>query len=358
MNALFSYDEENDKLTFLTSFQKEQKKKYLYYKAFLYRDEAWFIPYMANYIAIVNLEKKSIEYIPVIFNKEYEYTFVKYINILYFKENFLCLVPQDVDAAIIIDLKNKKIKPYYNIASGKKTYPYHSAVFYDEKIYFFPWMEQNILVLDLKTNERVYLPWNKKPGAFRDAIYNQRSGCLFHSPANDNYILVDDLLGRQHKYIKCGDWKDWKYRTCYASESKNELFFWGHEKDIVIKINKNDYKVTVYQIDHKSAGIYFFPIESDDIEALVFEGNCIIRYDKEKDIFFNIYISTTWRDFIREIKQSDVGFEDIMEPYKNAVTMENNKMKLPQFIFYASDIKKTEYHRKKTDIGYTIYKYF
>lgn len=34
INALFMYDEKKDKLTFLTSFQKEKKREYLYLKAF------------------------------------------------------------------------------------------------------------------------------------------------------------------------------------------------------------------------------------------------------------------------------------------------------------------------------------
>lgn len=356
MNALFLYNEENDKLTFLTSFKKEEKQKYLHLKAFLYKDEAWFIPYTADYIAIYNFEKNYIDYMPLIFCKEYKFTHLKYINILFFEKKFLCLVPQDVDATMIINLEEKRAKAYNNIANGKKAYPYHSAVFIKGKIYFFPWNETKILELDLKTDSRNFLPWRKKREDFRDAVYDEKKGVLFYSPAKENCILIEDLYGKLYKKIKVFNWDDEEYRTCFFSENVQNIFFWGHEKNIVVKINRNDYKVKSYYIKNESAGIYFFPIESENIEALVFEGNCIIKYDEKKDRFLVKHLSTTLKKFICEIGRSDASFFDIVGMYKDDNFKEDNKFELQHLIFYTSPKKRLN-HARKINIGSKIYKY-
>lgn len=356
MNALFSYNENENKLTFLTSFKKEKKKHRLYYKAFLYKNEAWFIPYQADHIAIVNLERKTIEYMTLMYHKEYRRTSLKYINFLCFERDYICLVPQDVDAAMLIDLKNKRAKGYYDIVKYDMTYPYHSIVFKNEKIYFFPWNEKKILVLDLKTDERNYLSWYGGKGVIRDTIYDKKTGYLFHSSATDNYILIDDFYGNIYKKINFGNWNDKEYKICYASRSGLNLFFWGHEKNIIVKINVDNFKTKIYSVEHNSVGIYFFPISSNDIEALVFEGNCIIKYDKEKDKFLKIYMSTTSEKLIEEIENSDVTLGNVIEPSKKDIIKEDNQFELQLLIFYASYKKMLKPYHKKNSIGSKIYK--
>lgn len=349
MNALFMYDEQNDKLTFLTNFQKEEKKEALYLKSFLYKEEAWFIPCWADQIAIVNLEKLSVEYMPLLYHKEYHDTYVKYVNILPFKDHYLCLIPQDVDAVMIVDLKNKRVKAYYGIVEADKNY--HGAVFHDEKIYFFPWKEENILILNLKTDERIYRPWKEEREAFGDAVYDESFGQLFHVPARENYIRVDSLHGEAPKKVKFGDWNDREYKTYYATESEREFFFWGNKRDIVLKIDKENCSVKQYQLSCGLSENCYFPICSDSVEALVFDGNCIIRYDSEKDIFNFIYIDITYEIILHEIEMSGINIKNIMGD------MENSFWRLQQFMLCIQMKKDIESVFEKKCVGESIYKY-
>lgn len=346
MNGLFMYDEITDRLTFLTSFQKEQGRDCLYLKAFLYKNEAWFIPFQAEYVAIVNLEKKSITYMPLLYRKNYCCTYLKYINILHFKEDFLCLIPQDVDAAMIIDLKNKKAKGYYGIVEERKRYPYHGAFFYEEKIYFIPWSEINILELDLETDERHYLPWNEKKESFGDVVYDEKTEKLFYAPARSNYINVSEWHNGICKKIKIGDWDDKEYKTYYTTNSIQEIFFWGHEKDIVVKIDKGNCEIKIYKIQYKSSGHFFSPISSEDVEALVFDGNCVIRYDADKKAFVCIYMTTTVSDF----------FYDNFRNFERNWLNESNILSFEQFLNSALKKNEKKVNLEKRNLGKEIYK--
>lgn len=266
------------------------------------------------------------------------------------------MVPRDVDAAMLIDLRNKKAKGYYNIVKGDKDYPYHSVIFREGKIYFFPWNEEKILMLDLETDERDYIDWYGGKEVIRDTIYDQKMGYLVHSSAKDNYILVDDFYGNIYKKIYFGNWDDNEYKICYVSRDGRNYFFWGHEKNIVLKVNIDNFETKIYSIEYNSLGIYFFPISSNDIEALVFEGNCIIKYDKENDTFLNIYMSTTSEKFIEEIENSDNRLGDVVGIFKDDFFEENNKLEIRHLIFYILHKKSLNCNRNKTNIGRKIYK--
>lgn len=355
INALFKYDEKENKLTFLLCFQKEKCKNYLYLKAFLYEDEAWFIPFQADYIAIVNLNDFSIQYLPVICKKKLKSTNYKYINILFFRKKYLCLIPQDIDAAVVYDLASKKGKAYYNIVENQEVYPYHGAIYKNKKIYFFPWTAEKILALNLETNEREFLLWNEKEEDYGDVIYDKKSGFLFHAPARANDIMVDNLEGSICKKIRFAEWNDRKYRTYYSTNTEKNIFFWGHGKDIVIKINKEKCSFQLYNITQDFPGNYFFPISSNSVEAIVVGSNCIIKYDTLKDKFRAIYISTNIDDLLREIKLAGIEFADVLDGFSKEKVIENELIGVRQFALYMSETKKAKNYRGKEKIGSRIY---
>lgn len=347
MNALFMYNINKKKLIFLTSFQKEKKREYLYLKAFLYKNEAWFIPNQAEYIAIVNLDTYYINYMPLDYQKCYNDKGIKYINILHFNEKYLCLIPWDIDATMIIDLENKSMASFHGIVDQKKKY--HDAIFIDNKIYFFPWNGKDILALDLKTNQRADLPSRLGEENFGDVVYNKKNRCLFHAPAKDNYILIDNLNGNICKKIRLDYWNDRKCKTFYSTEVMNDIFFWGHEKNVVLKIDKNDNSMKKYIINSKYSNKYFYPICSDDIEALVYNGNCIIKYNKDKDDFTYLYLTTTFDELMREMQTQNIDFMEIIE--KKSL-IENDIYNLIYILSCELNIKVEE---KGKNIGNSIY---
>lgn len=350
MNALFMYDEKKDKLTFLKSFEKELKRESLYLKAFLYKNEAWFIPHRADNIAIVNLDTHFIDYIPLEYHKCYNHEGVKYNNILYFNKSYLCLIPWAVDTVMIIDLRDKNTVSYYDIVDEKRHY--QNAIFYDNKIYFFPWSKKDILVLDLKTNKRVKLPQPEEEESFGDVVYDEKSGCLFHAPGKKNYILIDNLSGKERKLIKLDYWDDKKYKTYYSTQKLYNIFFWGYEKNVVIKINKNDNNIKVYTITPKHLMKYFYPIYSNDIEALVYGRNCIIKYNADRDDFSYLYITISPDTLIQAQKAQNTNLIRIDQ---QKIMQENVVSNLIYFLLYILGITHIRNDEIEKNIGSQIY---
>lgn len=349
MNALFMYDEKKDKLTFLTSFEKENKSEYLFLKAFLYKNEAWFIPYQAEYIAIVNLDTFVINYIPLRYRKECDNK-GKYINILYFNEKYLCLIPWTIDTVVIIDLQNKTTMAYYDIGNQRKSY--QSAIFFDNKIYFFPWNAKDILVLDLITNEQMKLHLTEREENFGEVIYDKKTEHLFHAPAKQNYILIDSLKDKTCKKIGLDFENDGNYKTFYASEKRDDIFFWGHEKNIVLKMNKNDNKVKIYPIILDSTKKNLFPICSEDIEALIYNDNCIVRYNIKKDKFSYLYINIVFEELMQAIKSQEKKFIKKEKVYFGS---ENETQSLIFFLYYMLCDARDKENKIKENIGSQIY---
>lgn len=350
MNALFMYDEKKDKLTFLTSFHKEKKSEHLYLKTFLWKNEAWFIPNQADYIAIVNLDTYSVSYMHLDYKNCYNNQEIKYINILHYNEKYLCLIPWAVDAVMIIDLQKRDAVAYYDIVDLKKNY--QSAIFLNNKIYFFPWKAKEILVLDLETNGRVELPQLDEEGSFGDVVYDKKSECLFHTPAKKDYILVNNLNKKLTKKIKFDGWGDKTYKTFYSSDTTDNIFFWGHEKNIVIKLNKNDKSMKVYSISPQYSKKYFYPIYSDGVEALVYGGNCIIKYNADKDEFSYLYINITFDTLIQAIKAQNPNFNKIENV---EILYENDVRGLMYFLFFTSNIATKNIYEIKENVGNQIY---
>lgn len=356
MNALFMFDEKKERLSFLTNFKKEKRSDYLYVKSFLYKDEAWFIPYCADYIAIVNLKNLFIEYIPIISQNMCDRSSIKYVNILNFKNDFLCIIPQEIGSMIIIDLKNKELKTYDNIVEKKETYPYHGAIYRDEIIYLFPWKSKKILITNLITDEQFILPWENGQEAFGDVIYDKECNQLFFAPACNDHILIYNLQEQFGKKIKLKDWNGRGYKTYYSTECERELFFWGHEKNIVIKINKDDYSVKIYNIFHESTGFHYTPISSSNIEALLFDSNCIIRYEKKSDKFEKKYMYTNVKDLLDEIEESNVNLSDVIQGYEGEIFKETIGNGLKKIMICMSRDRKNEL-LYMINRGKRIYKY-
>lgn len=350
LNALFMYDEKKDKLVFLTNFQKEKKREYLYLKAFLYKNEAWFIPHRAEHIAVVNLDTYFISYIPVNYRKCYNHEGIKYINFLYFNEKFLCLIPWAVDTMMIVDLQNKNTLLYNDIVDQRRNY--QNAIFLNDKIYFFPWKAKDILVLDLETNERVKLSRTEDEESFGNVLYDKITGHLFHSPAKQNYLLIDCLDGKVYKKIRFSCWNDNKYKTFYATDGIDNIFFWGHERNVILKINKKDNSVKIYPITFQDACKNFFPICSSEIEALVYDGSTIVKYNTEEDKLIYLDINITFDVLIQAIKAQGMDF---MKIGRGRILYENEDWSLNYFLTCTLNNIKINVNEPKKNTGNRIY---
>lgn len=148
-------------------------------------------------------------------------------------------------------------------------------------------------------------------------------------------------------------WNDEKFKTFYSTEKTDEIFFWGYEKNIVLKVNKNDLSVKIYKVNPRYSPKYFYPICSNDIEAVVYDGNCIIRYNIDKDEFSYLYITMSVESLIQEIKTQNIDFMGIE---KNKILYENENWNLIHYLFYKRGIGEIKNNGTKKYVGNQIYK--
>lgn len=120
-NALCKMDLETNEVEILKIFEKEPMYSRLYRQAFLYGNEAWFIPQRAKYITCVNLDTLDISYYDVPFHTEIEetdkYTYCRYHTGVFVEKDKLCIFPYDADLVLVIDMKSHMITPIYEISN-------------------------------------------------------------------------------------------------------------------------------------------------------------------------------------------------------------------------------------------------
>ena len=111
INGLFQLDLITHELIYLKSFMKEKACFAIHRMAFLYGNEAWFVPQNGIYIAVVNLDTLDVEYLKPPFKKINEDAVSK-IGAVYYtgniiEEKYLYLIPTTIDTLLVIDLEKK-----------------------------------------------------------------------------------------------------------------------------------------------------------------------------------------------------------------------------------------------------------
>lgn len=347
MNALFSYDALMNKLTFLTSLSADNHTNFLYVKSFLHNHEAWFIPAKATHIAIVNLETFTVEHLSLEYRYEYHDATIRYLNYIRISENLICLLPRDVDAAMIINLDTREKRAYYHISNGERYY--HCAVFENEKLFLFPWTAEKILVLDPKTEERSYLQWDYKAEAFGEAVYESGTKELIFSPALEKDIMVlnyKDGFGNAEMFAGSSNENDMTY---FATDYKDDIFFWGFKSDIVIKMNKKSKSVKKYYFQEDLLQEVFFPICSNESLA----GNRIIQYDDANDCFTEKNLQIDRETFFQEVLDAQCNISNVIGKISR-IFAESEGVPLDFFTDYLL-YKEVFPYSEKQEIGADIY---
>ncbi len=281
VSGLFKYSERKNELSFLMPFKDVGKFKYQFIASFIYKNEAWFIPQLADKVAIVNLEDLSVKYLDVLFKSQFNVTGVKYISCCIFEGHYVCLAPQDVDAVNIIDLEAHEITAYYDAAAETNNY---SGVFYEDgKLYFYPWKGEQELIINWHTGEKQFQKWEESDYAYGDVFYDEKRRVAIHAPTLARDILVEKFSGNETNKIALGDAGTDGYLAYYISRAGNdEIIVWGEETDNVFRMNLQDMSYSVCKMHGKGKNEYLFPIHSDDFsdgsEAILFGGSRIARY--------------------------------------------------------------------------------
>lgn len=329
LNALFVYDQKTKKLTYLDSFDINWGYYCMYIRSFLYKDEIWFVPGEAEKVAILHTHNMQIEYIPIHFGEKYCISKLKYNNFVIFNDYYVCFIPRSISEAVIINMETKKVEKYYEIA--KQNEEFQNAILVDNMLLFYPWHGQRKVFLDLMSGELNDEQWYGNE-SFGDAVYDEVSEKIFHAPALENYVLVDDVHGKiSETKILNFPTNDAGYHTFYSSLCNGEILFWGMKG--VISINSKKHYIHYSQIREDTDGVILFPIDSSSKEAFVYEGNKIWKYDDSKERYIAIEISIKFEDFLNQIEKAGRCIHDLYEHMKYYCEEENNPWTLKEYIY-------------------------
>lgn len=198
VNGLFRMNLETQQVEFLRMFTKESGHFLLFRDAYLYENEAWFIPWKGSYIVKVDLDTLTMEYFDMPFHtvtspEQHKLAAVDFTAGLpaysasgLLQNRYIFLIPSLYDTVLIIDMKEKTIYPYYDIVdTEKELFTYGCAV--EHELWMYPYNGVRLIKLNLKTGEKEYYEWDYPRKTFSGMEYV--NGNFWFSPDQVDYVL-------------------------------------------------------------------------------------------------------------------------------------------------------------------------
>lgn len=347
LNALFVYDLESKDISYVDSFQTEQEVYCMYIQSFLYKQEIWFLPAEAEKIAIFNTLNMQIEYMPIDCKSRHCVSKNKYNSFIRFDESYVCFIPRGLQEALVINLETRKVEKYYKIA--RENEEFQNAVFVDHILYFYPWHGYYKVSLDLISEKLNYEKWENYE-TYGDAIYDEKTGNIYHAPARGNHVLIDDVNGNiVEKRNMNSPLNAAGYHTFYSSSYEDEILFWGVKG--VITINSQKQEIVYSQIREEDDGVILVPVACSK-EAYVFGGNQILQYNDIQKKYTSIKLVITLKALMTQIGKAGKRFCDLYRYTEHDFETENVPVSLNGFIYmmkYNLITKDINYLEKKSD---------
>lgn len=312
MNALFVYDLKTNQLRYLTSFMREQQTQYLFRKAFLNKNEAWFIPERAQYIVSVNLESLDMQWISLDYHwVDYEET-LKCASAGVYLDKYLYTVPYGIDSVMIIDMETKQAKVFYDICSDEEKY---AGAYYDNNVLWFtPWKGNQVLGLNVDTGEKIRRSWSYGNAMFCEPVIDKGRNQVWYMPAQANYILANDIHGIEIKRLSFENRTYSKipleidFHSYYGKIVEDRLFILPFDGENIIQIDLKTNKLMCYPIVNTKAILPFYRIIDSEHLCAVIEGtNELVIYDERNRQFQLFELKLGKHEFYNQFKQ--VEFE-------------------------------------------------
>lgn len=241
INGLFELDLNTRKILFIKNIEGEPWEMHLFRKAFLFENEAWFIPQRANHVICVNLDTYDIEYFELPYNKKFEETknypyYFAYIDGLIVNERYLYCIPNGLDSLLIIDMQEHHILSVKEINNPELDLIY-TAYFYQGKVHLLSQkgkLDKLIYIESKKVEKR---NWKFDSTGFLSSM--QIGTDLYLIPAyletgNTKRLAKIDLLTEEIVYIEMPDIFEEYYEGLYI---KNYLILLPDYGKNFIKMN-------------------------------------------------------------------------------------------------------------------------
>lgn len=247
INGLFSLNIKSQEVSFLKLFEKEQLSPRLHRAAFLYKNEAWFIPQNARYIANVNLKTFDIIYYDTPYHNRNinANDFCAYIKGHIVQERYLYLIPYDIDTVLIIDMESHKLYPFYDVIN-LETELMADGVIIEDKLLLFPWEGKFYTMIDLRTDERNKKEWMFREGSFCSACHVGKK--IWFSPIKEKYILYVDIeTGKSNKLLL----PDSENQYCDMMKVDDKLIFFPYQTTNFLIVNQRTFEMQIELIKGK-----------------------------------------------------------------------------------------------------------
>ena len=206
INGLFCLDIETENVHFLKRFEKELQNFKLYRDAYIYGNVAWFLPWKGKYIVKVNLDSLEMKYYEVPFHTVNTLSKNKF-DALYFttmlvQDRFICMIPTIYDAVIVIDMKEEKIYPFFDVIDTKKEiYPY--GFFADNVLWLCSYNGAEMIKLNLATGEKERVSWNSSEFYYSGVEYV--NGTLYFLTNKMGVLINMDIEMQRKREIQLPD---------------------------------------------------------------------------------------------------------------------------------------------------------
>jgi hypothetical protein len=270
VNGLWVYDILLDKIVLYKRFEQEQTSYAIHRRAFLYNDEAWFIPQYGNKIAIVDLNHYDISYIEIPFKQFSEDGLKKTQAKTYdggiFNEHYLYMIPTGIDALNIIDLRDRSVQTFYNVNDNEVLM---HGFFYENKIYAY---SEDLLIksIDIKTGKvEIISRFKDNAKSYGTACLDKTMKRVYLAPFG-NAIAYIDLQNMQKHEIELPE----SVMTECTLDYGEEIIFWGIRTDVVVILNKRTQNVEIRRLDTVAdlKDIRYIPVDSDE-EKIAFSSD-------------------------------------------------------------------------------------
>ena len=300
INGLFQLDLKTNEVRYLKRFSEENNGGSLHQMAFLHNNEAWFIPRMGKYIAIVNLDSMDIKYLRPIYRKVInKVDYAMYYFGMIIETNYLCLIPMKVDTLLLINMDTKDMYPYEGLLEEGECFPF--GAYAEGCVFLYPYIGEKFLEFNLRTKEKRRYLWKHPLGAYEEVLYCNNK--IWFTPLLSDYILKMNIKTKEFMKISIGYLYEEGCMYHQIVVYNNALFFIPFESDRILRFDLFNNKLSKICLPGKNR---YRLLKIYSLKLLVLTSdreNLLFVYDDESKSLKKIEINITQKDLINEIEK-------------------------------------------------------
>ncbi len=323
LNALFRTNIKTGETEYLISL-KCKKKEELYRDAYLYKNYAWFIPWMAEQILCINLDTLDCKYYDIPYGKLNEKdiaysVFTYFFSSVMLNEKMIFCIPTGTDTAILIDMEQQKIIKYEGIVDvDRENFAYGACD--KEWIYMSPYSGDRMVAINYITGKTKEYPWIYSCKEYSGMTCS--NGKLWFAPNKADNMLVFDLQEAKFEKIPLGEVynSEFNYLDIFVHNEILWILPWW-SKGILLY----DIKTKKWKFREKDAEICWYydtelrKVHTDDkIMFVSCRTGYISIYDEENDKFDNIPVKVDFDGMRDKIDISAVAESHSYSDYRYA----------------------------------------